>query len=229
MLALLPKCGITTIPSRLHTRGRQKVPTLTHDDRLFVRHEPLPLGEDYGCRIPGHDNLEDQSANSEKLNSPKGYACDVLFDCKNGNHYLDFQFACLDVKRIHQLALPNENTIQYDRYGNVKKNADIYTFEVTHSPTICMYPHCEILAKKNGTPVKKVSPGFKTTIRTKFADLAELNRLEMIERRAREFPKWNRELERSILFTTAVHKAKRVLSFFTNSLMGVFGKIFVRS
>src|SRR6266487_1365733 len=116
MLALLPKCGIATIPSRLHTRGRQKVPTVLQYDRVFIRHVPLRSGEDYGCSIPGHDSLEDQSANSEKLNRPNGYACDVLFDCKIGEHHVDYQFACLDVSRIHQLALPNENTIRKDRH-----------------------------------------------------------------------------------------------------------------
>jgi hypothetical protein len=220
MPASLPKCGIATIPSRLHARGRQKVPTIAQDDRMFIRHEPLSDGEGYGCRIPGHDNIEDQSANSEKLNAPHGFACDVLFDSKKGDHHLNYQFACLDVFRIHQLALPNQNTILYDRHGNIKKSADVYTFEVTHSPTECMYPHCEILAKKNGALIKRVSPGFKTAIRTKFADLAELNRSEMIERRAEEFPKWNKELKRRVWLASVAQKLANIFHFLRVRLRG---------
>ena len=225
MLELFPKCGIQTVPLRLHTSGREKAPTVANDDRVFIRHEPLGLGEVYGCRIAGHDSLEDQSANSEFLNGPKGFACDVLFDCKNGEHYVDYHFACLNVSHIHQLAFPNANTIRRDRFGNIIQDADIYTFEVVHMPTPCMYPHCEILAKKNGIAPKKVAAGVKTIVRAKFAELAELNRLEMIERRAKELPRWNKELKRSILMASIVRKSKNVISLLALPCKGLLKKV----
>jgi hypothetical protein len=107
-----------------------------------------------------------------------------------------------------------------DRHGAVIQ--DTFTFEIVHTPTPCMYPHCEILAKKNGVPPKKIAAGIKTTVRTKFADLAELNRLEMIERRAKEFPQWNKELRRRMFFASIMQKLK---TFIPNWLRKFGGRI----
>src|ERR1043166_1257067 len=164
MLPSLPRCGIRSIPSRLHTKNRQKRSALDREDRLFIRHAPLEEGCEYGFQIPGHDHLEDQSANSERLNNSGGYACDVLFDCKNGNHHVTFQIACIDIFRVRELAIPNENTIRKGRDGTIIQAADIYTFEPIHEPVPCMYPHCVIRARKNNSPAKKVSSGIKTAI-----------------------------------------------------------------
>ena len=119
MLELFPSCGIRTIPSRLYTSDRVSVLALDSRDRLFIRHAPLPNGGAYGFQIPGHDHLEDQSANSERLNSPGGYSCDVLYDSSNGKHHIADQIACLDVFRILELVVPIENTIQKGRNGAI--------------------------------------------------------------------------------------------------------------
>jgi hypothetical protein len=220
MQASMPKCGVETIPTRLHTNGRAAVTRADREDRLFIRHPPLPEGKGYGFEIPGHDHLENQSAHSEQLNRPAGYACDVLFNCKNGKHFLDHQIACLDMKEVCELELPNPNTIRKDRKGAIVKQADVYTFEVVHTPTSCLYPHCEILTKKNGVITTSVSSGFKTTVRMSFADLAEKNREMMNSLHAEEFPAWSRQLKlRTILFElTATVKAIYAFVADTNRL-----------
>lgn len=179
-------CPIKDIPRRLHTAGRARCEHIENDDRLFMRHPPLPAGEPYGFEIPGHAHLEDQSANSDKLNTPSGLARDVLFDTARGNHFFGFQIACFDVTALRDLCIPNPNTVRKGRDGKVIQDADIYTFEVRHDPTPCMFPHCVIEARKNGQPPTKVSSGIKAAIRMKFADLAEHNRIEMLRRSAKE-------------------------------------------
>lgn len=49
-----------------------------------------------------------------------------------------------------------------------------------------MYPHCEIIALKDGLKQAQIKNAMKTTIRAQFARLAEKARLEMEELCARE-------------------------------------------
>lgn len=171
-------CWISNIPERLHSKGQSRR-TILASDRVIIRHEPLPDGKGYGFEIPGHRHLEDQSANSQLLNSPEGFYCDVLYDCKEGKHYFGWEVACLDVEDLTTLALPNDNTLVRNSDGSTKA-VDIFSFEVVHDPTPCMYPHCQIFALKDGMRVKKIQSGFmKTLIRARFAKLAEINREEM--------------------------------------------------
>ncbi len=171
-------CLIAGIPERLHT-GDRLAATVAEDDRLFVRHLMLPLGQAYGGEIPGHSHFTDQSANSEMLNvggTPK----DVLLDVKQGEYHVGHQIACLKVKDVKELVVPNANTIKRDRTGRVTQEADIFSFDVQHDPTSCIYPHCLIRLFKNGIQVKSLnSDHMKTLIRAQFAKLAELNRSEM--------------------------------------------------
>ena len=216
MRASFPSCGIRTIPSRLHTRDRKAAPNLCPEDRLFIRHTPLPDGSGYEFQIPGHDHLENQSANSELLNRPDGFACDVLFDCRNGRHHLGHQIACLEVTSVQDLLIPNQNTIRKDRKGAIIADPDIYTFIVVHNPTPCMYPHCEILACKNGKPSNKVSSGIKTTVRMRFAELAERNRSRMTTQHAEEFPMWDRDLRRNTLVAKWIARVDGLYSVCTS-------------
>ena len=147
----------------------------------------------YGDCIPEHRIL-DQSANSKLLNRG-GRVCDVLYDTKNGSHWLTYQIAKLDVADILALELPNENTIRKDREGNTIYSGDVYTFQVEHQPTMCMFPHCEIVALKNGVKQSQVnSNAMKTTIRAQFARIAEKARMEMTEVYNREIPILRAEL-----------------------------------
>lgn len=188
---------IPIVPKRLHTRSRSKVNCVNTGDCLYIRHEPLVDSDSYGFEIPGHAHLENQSANSRILNEG-GYACDVLYDTKQGKHYFKYEIACLDTEDIKNLQLPNKNSIRFDSKGNVKKQADLYFFKVKHDPTELMYPHCIIQACKNGDETTKISKGFKTFLRSKFAELADKNRKEMIHQRAKEFPTWKKEYENLI-------------------------------
>lgn len=185
-------CLIESIPARLHTTVRKdgvvevrSFQQVKDSDRLFMRHLPLPVGEPYGfggAKIPTHDHLADQSVNSELINVPDGCACDVLFNTKDGNYFSNYQIACFAVNEIRALKTPNPNTtIIKDRFNNSVQPTDVFTFDVIHSPTPCMYPHCVIRAMKNEKPIenKQVSDGMKTLLRAKFAELAECRRLEM--------------------------------------------------
>lgn len=185
-------CPIASIPARLHSATKQDgkvsaraiVPQIDDADCLFMRHPPLPDGQGYGfngVKIPSHDHLADQSVNSKLLNVPDGHPCDVLFNTKDGNHYSAFQIACFVVSEIRDIKIGNPNTIQKDRLGNTIKSADVYTFDVKHQPTPCMYPHCIVQAMKNNNQIenKQIRDVMKTLIRSRFAELAERRRLEM--------------------------------------------------
>jgi hypothetical protein len=189
------ECPIANIPVRLHQKGRP-ADAVQKDDVLYMRHPPLQRGEGYGVGIPEH-RIVDQSANSRLLNQG-GRVCDVLYDIKNGSHWMTYQIAKLDVADILALELPNENTIRKDREGNVIYSGDVYTFGVEHKPTGCMFPHCEIVALKNGSRQTHInSNAMKTTIRAKFARMAEKARTEMEEVLGREGPIMLAELSRS--------------------------------
>lgn len=167
------------IPIRLWTLLRTPQ-AVSASDRVYMRHEPLAPGQCYEFYIPGHDNLEDSSVNSDDLNL-FGTPRDVLFDTRRGNHYWNFQIASFFPGEIAALNVPNENTIVYrDRERKViKSGPDMFTFRVVHDPAPSMYPHCTILAYRNGESVKKVPSPMKTVIQAQFARLAERLRLAM--------------------------------------------------
>lgn len=167
------------IPVRLWTSGRRGH-VISEQDRLYMRHAALDDGGPYAFQIPGHAKLEDQSVNSHRVNR-FGTPRDVLFDTKRGNHYWDFQIACFNVRDIYTLQLPNQNSIQRKADGSLKKDADIFTFEIRHTPDEHMYPHCIIEAKKNGESVKDVPKTMRTAIRSQFAQIAERNRQTMLK------------------------------------------------
>jgi hypothetical protein len=165
------------IPIRLWTRGRP-VYVIPDDDRVYIRHAALADGTSYEFQIPGHDHLEDQSANSHLLNC-FGTPRDVLFDIKHGRHHWEFQIACFNVQEIGALTLPNERSIQRKKDGTVKSGPDVFTFRVRHTPDERMYPHCIIEAARNGGPLKEVPKSMRTAIRAQFAAIAERNRESM--------------------------------------------------
>jgi hypothetical protein len=180
MPALPLKCSIRDIPRRLHTGARQPA-VVARDDNLFMRHPPLPAGESYHLEIPQHKCLEDQSANSEKLNVPNGVPQDVLYNTKHGRHHTSWQIARLPVGEILGLRIPNANTLRLNIDGTVKQQADVFSFEVIHEPDPCMYPHCVIYALKNGKRPKEVASGIRSEIRAEFARIAESNRQQMLQ------------------------------------------------
>jgi hypothetical protein len=110
-------CLIAGIPNRLHTGNKTALKSVSADDWLFMRHEPLGHGEPYGFEVPGHQHLEDQSVNSEKINGPEGNPRDVLFDTRRGQHYSGYQIACFGVSEVVGLEIPNENTVRCARDG----------------------------------------------------------------------------------------------------------------
>ena len=181
------KCLIRGIPFRLHTRARKPV-RVSRDDFMYMRHPPLPQGESYHLEIPGHKCLKDQSANSEKINTPRGRPEDVLYDTSNGQHKTSWQIAKLPVAEILDLKIPNKTTLVMNLDGTVRKPADEFTFEVIHEPTACVYPHCSMYALKNKTRPRDVASGVKSAIRLEFAQIAERSRVEMLARRARRGP-----------------------------------------
>jgi hypothetical protein len=170
------ECSIPTIPARLHSGGRGAVPSLDPKDWLYLRHPPLPHGIGYGSKIPGHDNLGDQSANSRLLNRRYGSPTDVLYNTAGGNHFWTWGIAGFSVRQITQLSLPNLNTA-FKKVRGQPIPPDVYSFRVTHSPTPCMYPHCEINAFKNNTKIPDdIRNSMRTTIRRQFAQMADRNR-----------------------------------------------------
>jgi hypothetical protein len=181
-------------------------------DNLFIRHEPLPLGQGYHLAIPGHKHLEDQSANSEKLNGLCGVPPDVLYDTRYGRHerYASWQIAKLPVAEILTLNIPNPNTRILNPDGSVK--VDKLSFEVIHDPQPCMYPHCEIYAIKNGKRPPKVASGFKTAVRAEFARIADKHRREMLRYQRPIHAPWTSNLGRFI--SLLWYRASRILHLY---------------
>lgn len=215
----LEKCSIDGIPRRLHAAGRRMWLALDVDDRLFMRHPPLKGGVEYVFEIPGHSHLADQSVNSERINTPSGKIRDVLYDTVKGQHHFDFQIACLDLKDIEALAVPNQNTIKRDKKGNIVHDADIWSFRVSHEPVPCMYPHCVIRALNNNQPAKSVSDGIKSVIRMNFADLAEKQRLilaaQLLSERACSLSIWDKTRNLfSVVWLLIIYPLCRLLSVF---------------
>ena len=173
------ECQISDIPRRLHWANRSIKKSLNKGDWLYMRHEPLPDGEPYVGKIPGHDHLGDQSVNSRKISGISGSPKDVLYDTQKGQHFRDYQIAKFSVNEVRTLNLPNPNVITKKIIGKTAVN-DVYTFVVVHVPTSCMYPHCEIHAYKNGDKVDgDVKNSMRTVIRMQFAKIAEKNRIEI--------------------------------------------------
>ncbi len=107
----------------------------------------------------------------------------MLYDTKTGDHYFDLQIARLPVADILALRIPNENTIIYNKDGSIREPAKVFSFEVKHEPTPCMYPHCAIYALRDGDRPRKVASGIQSAIRLAFAQIAERSREEMSEYR----------------------------------------------
>jgi hypothetical protein len=184
-------CLIFTIPVRLHSDGRGAVPSIDPRDWLYMRHPPLARGIGYGSKIPGHDKLGDQSANSRLLNKSCGSPTDVLYDTADGNHLWTWGIAGFSVRQITQLSLPNPNTA-FRRVHGQPIPPDVYSFRVRHSPMPCMYPHCEIYAFKNNTErLHDIRNSMRTTIRRQFAQMADRNRWTV------RFQCWSASLKRS--------------------------------
>jgi hypothetical protein len=193
-----PRCSISGIPRRLHTRTRKAEP-VPNDDHIFIRHESLPTGEAYHLEIPGHRKLENQSANSEELNRPWGVPTDVLYDTRYGRHerYAYWQIAKLPIAKILALDIPNPNTRVLNSDGTEK--VDKLSFEVIQEPHPCMYPHCVIYAKKNGQRPHAVASGFKTAVRAEFARIAEMHRQEMLGYLRMPNESWKAKVRRFVL------------------------------
>jgi hypothetical protein len=142
----------------------------------------LPIGQPYVGQIEEF-RLQDQSGNSHLINNPNGDPRDVLFNTKTGEHFTTFQIAKVPMAAIRKFRFPNPKSIRIDKHGKQIKEADLFTFDVKHSPTPCMYPHCVIRTARNGTDLGKKDPaeGVRTAIRIGFAELAESNRDEMLQ------------------------------------------------
>ncbi|MEI7451409.1 MAG: hypothetical protein WCJ75_17505 [Desulfomonile sp.] len=151
-------------------------------DRLYLHHESIAIDEAYGFDIKGV-RCVDQSANSNLLN-PVGDPCDVLYDTKNGGRLANKQIACIPVVELRQIAFPNPNMIKKNAEGQDITPAEaMHNFDVQHSPTPCMYPHCEILLYQNGERRSHInSNAVKSTIRRMFARIADQYRSEVLDR-----------------------------------------------
>ncbi len=174
MVELQAECHIADIPRRLHWGGRpiREVPA---DDWIYMWHLPVP-GSYMESDIFASFRVDGQSFNSHKLNHPNGDPRDVHYDTRYGKHRPEMQIARFGVGEVKLLDLPNKNTERKDRDGRLI--CDRYTFQIEHKPTPCMYPHCELVALKDGKK-RTVSPGVKTLIRDSFEEIAERHREKM--------------------------------------------------
>lgn len=140
------KCNAICIPEQLHWNARP-IDENFDNENLFRR-----------VRIPIHQNkisetensamifpIKDDSCNREKYSGPY----DVLFNVNANNcneHFLNYGIVQI-----------NSNYIINEKFSPEGTN-DIYTFKILHSPTECMYPHCEITVFKNEVRVSDSKP-----------------------------------------------------------------------
>jgi hypothetical protein len=152
-------------------------------------------GQTYDGGIPGHSHVENQSANSELLNTPFGSTFDVLLNAKDGNHFWNHEIARISVAEIHAIQITSgTDVVINDRIGNPSPDNSAYTFRVEHKPTCCNYPHCEIVLLKDGAPIQKVPRSIKKKIKIDFGTLAKVHQKNMENERSLKFDTWQRSI-----------------------------------
>ena len=182
MAASEDTCPHPEIPERLHTNGRLAVDQIEKTDRLFFWHPALPEGEAYVSAIPGHKRFANQSCNSDELN-PDGDPSDVLYNVRDGGGKMSgMQIACIPVEELCNVSSPHPTLVRRDiKTGKplspVQKEQ--IHFVPKHTPTLCMYPHCEIISHRDGMETKDIAKGSRSDVKLQFAKIAERYRLEM--------------------------------------------------
>lgn len=162
-------CSDLNIPDRLHTNGKPIVNDFDPDELLYRRfpikgNDGNPLYNPVTKKLT-HDAfpLRCDSVNRGRYSKPE----DVLYDIKEGNHYLNWGICSFTVEQAESISC----TVK------VKDNDDIYTIQIKHRPEECMYPHSEITIFKNGEKVPKISPSSaKLYIRDKFLEALKVYR-----------------------------------------------------
>lgn len=140
------KCDEICIPKRLHWEAKP-IDDDFNNEVLFRR-----------VRVPINENkikekeisaiifpIKDDSCNREKYSS----ANDVLYNInakKCDEHFLNFGIVSINSNHILSESITP--------YGS----SDIFTFRILHSPTECMYPHCEVLIFKNDVRITDNKP-----------------------------------------------------------------------
>ena len=136
-----PLCSRFNIPARLHQCGKSSISNFETGEILYRRYDPkrasakLEFPENVISTAISFD--EGMSVNRSALSSSPA---DVLFEVKNGQHYAGH--AILVLEAIH---------LQHWSFSkSTSGGTNVYTVQVEHAPTRCMYPHSEVKLLHNG-------------------------------------------------------------------------------
>jgi hypothetical protein len=159
-----PLCSSFHIPGRLHRCGKSSIPDFGKREILYRRYDPkrasvkLPFPEDVISTAISFDR--GMSVNRSTLCSSPA---DVLFEVKSGQHYAGHAILVLEIARLQVWSFSTND------------GSNVYTVQVGHTPTQCMYPHSDVTLLLNGIAVNDVSPKtLKTEIKRALAAAAAL-------------------------------------------------------
>jgi hypothetical protein len=150
-----PACVALGIPERLHTEGRGPDPEFEPSEVLY-RWLPITFPQ---TELKASFRLTlDESVNREKYSR---YPADVLFNI-SGPHRVGHPILAFKVHQLRQQLSRREN------------NEDaIYSFNVCHKPEDCMYPHCEVVVRRNGEIASNLPAVIRKQVRDSIADSEE--------------------------------------------------------
>lgn len=141
-------CSNTTVPERLHKKGRDAEPKFFLEEIIYRRFEKEPVVSPEGRISPSIFPLQFDSCLRKEF--CEEYKDTLYSDTQSNNSHFYAKWGVV--------GFPYGNFIS--SYPVDNKNDDrVFDVTVIHTPTDCMYPHCEVISKlddKIESPPKSV-------------------------------------------------------------------------
>ncbi len=138
MAASDPACDAIGIPAHLHTTDKSAINTFGANERLFRRFSA------------GKDLVESISFNRKNSSTNRSTLCqnagDALWNCEKGGRYENFGV----------LSIP-ANIFNGQTWNSTEPAK--FSVSVSHSPTLCNYPHTDFRILKDGVETDQIKPG----------------------------------------------------------------------
>ncbi|PVV54827.1 hypothetical protein [Chryseobacterium sp. HMWF035] len=142
----MSKCDEICIPNNLHWEGKPIDENFENENlyrrvRIPIDQNKINEREISAIIFP----IKDDSCNREKYSSP----IDVLYNVNAKNcddHFFNFGIVSINSNYILSQSFTPEGSV------------DQFTFKIIHSPTECMYPHCEVIVFKNNARISDNKP-----------------------------------------------------------------------
>lgn len=146
------ECTDIGIPEYLHTKDRSVDSVFNIEEQIFRRFQtaqPINIWLEDSQVSAAIFPLKDDSYNREKYSKAP---CDVLYNINAKNktdHYFNSGIISLTCGQI-------QNELRFKSIIN-KEEIEVM-FNIIHKPEVCIYPHCEVIALKNGKHINPTKP-----------------------------------------------------------------------